>query len=983
MITKLLPRLPLSWALLWLIVLVAVGCPKQQAPMPGPDPAEGAAPIDTLLQLLQRDRSSLSLPDAEQAGYQLPLRSALIDGALAQPLSFPPWADQRAKMLDDAQSPAALLSALRSLSAAGSQATAVEQLAPTRLNGTAPPRLRTHSPAPLPRAVFASQQGKLQTAKLPLAFTRELIQLAGGLEDIELHAEQWYQLEGLIRRPDRAAEEFFLDRDSGEYRFFTHPVGVQLEFLSNAIFINHGAILDDAARLLLELERRIPALAEAAKELPPSEGLLLHLNSRFGPIIVGGTGSDLHKEDAFLLIDPGGDDEWHNNAGATGSLSSSLSLAIDLGGNDSYRNERGHAQGAGFLGIGALVDWGEGSDRYAAGAQSQGAGFMGCGILWDRGGNDSYRSTGFAQGAGAFGLGLLIDESGNDVAAASGRAQGFASTAGLGAYLDLAGNDQRNLGVPGAPPFGIASGGGQGAGWGTRPFPWNLDLSLHGGTGLLYDRQGDDRNFAWSMGQGSSWFLSLGLHLDRQGNDQYICGRSCQGAAEHLAGAILLDGGGQDRYESSQLAQGAADDRSLGVLWDQGQANDQYRVALHSREAAAEIGRGMGYARQPRALGLLVDDGGDDRYDSTREGLGHAQATRDPGMSPTAMFIDLGGNDSYLEGQARPGAIPRNDSTWMANENAAGLDTFLSSPGWSPNTLEPALGFPPIAWQEALLSPDPETPEPGNRAVPASTLPAPPLSEASFTGLSVRQQWKALQDRFYQHVIAPEQGLNPEELNFVRKIGEEANVIQLRRASARLLIAHGETAGLRILIATLEHPSQDNPGGRRGTGALGSWLTLVTGTGEDFDAARWRSWFTQQGKDHPLAERWPAIARLEAAQLAAQRADPRALAGLCIEARELLPGDPSINNRASSLVGRWAQVLGHPESHGLQDPELAIELAELWLSWQPSRAAPLIALAQAWFTLGNFEMAGRALDSVAILDPDNARLLTLRRAMEP
>ena len=54
MITKLLPRLPLSWALLWLIVLVAVGCPKQQAPMPGPDPAEGAAPIDTLLQLLQR-----------------------------------------------------------------------------------------------------------------------------------------------------------------------------------------------------------------------------------------------------------------------------------------------------------------------------------------------------------------------------------------------------------------------------------------------------------------------------------------------------------------------------------------------------------------------------------------------------------------------------------------------------------------------------------------------------------------------------------------------------------------------------------------------------------------------------------------------------------------------------------------------------------------------------------------------------------------
>ena len=87
--------------------------------------------------------------------------------------------------------------------------------------------------------------------------------------------------------------------------------------------------------------------------------------SRLGPIIVGSTGTDLHSDDAFLLVDPGGNDQWHNNAGATGALGSSVSLAIDLAGDDQYRSERGHAQGSGFLGIGVLVDWGDGADRHA------------------------------------------------------------------------------------------------------------------------------------------------------------------------------------------------------------------------------------------------------------------------------------------------------------------------------------------------------------------------------------------------------------------------------------------------------------------------------------------------------------------------------------------------------------------------------------------------------------------------------------------
>ena len=103
---------------------------------------------------------------------------------------------------------------------------------------------------------------------------------------------------------------------------------------------------------------------------------------------------------------------------------------------------------------------------------------------------------------------------------------------------------------------------------------------------------------------------------------------------------------------------------------------------------------------------------------------------------------------------------------------------------------------------------------------------------------------------------------------------------------------------------------------------------------------------------------------------------------MCSEARDLLPDDPWIHSRAAALVGRWSWVLGHPETHGPRDPVLAVELASLWVLWQPDRAGPFLALAQAWFTQGEFELARRALKQSEILDPDNTVMLALRRAME-
>jgi hypothetical protein len=969
-------------------LLVATGCPKQKE-IPAPEPPPGEGPIDTLLQLLGKDREAMTLPRADEARYRLPLRFPVIEAALARPLALPTWADSVGARLDRATSIGEIWAALQSLSPAGTAEAVAPIEAVLGLEGMPPPRTRLRSPAPLPRDAFATSQAQVQMAQLPEAFLSQLIALAGLLQDIEAAAETWYRLDGLIRRPDRAPEEFFIDRYSGLYRILTHPVGVQLEFLRSAVFIDQRALSNSAAQLLIELEQRLPALAEAAAELPASEGRLLHLDTRLGPIIVGSTGTDLHSDDAFLLVDPGGNDQWNNNAGATGGLNSSVSLAIDLGGDDEYRNERGHAQGSGFMGIGVLVDWGEGADRYAAGAQSQGAGFMGIGVLWDRGGDDSYRSSGFAQGAGTFGIGMLLDEAGNDTVVAASRAQGFASTGGLGVYLDLDGDDERRVGIPGSRIHSVEGGGGQAAAWGTRPFPWWDDLSLHGGVALLYDRAGNDRYFARAMGQGSAWFLSLALLLDRAGNDQYLCVQNCQGSASHLSAALLLDGGGSDRYEGSQSVQGAGNDRSVGVLWDKGSGHDIYRLAAQGRENPREIGRGQGFARQPHAIGVLVDGGGDDNYAVQREALGHSEATSHPGRNPTALLIDLGGQDRYAEAEPRAGAIPRDSSSWLSGPHAGGMDAFFASPGWDTASLEPAEGFAGLSWDRSLLSGEagPEA-EAGAEAEaePAGDPPPPPGNPPPPPGdldgdETARWQW--LRARFEQLTAASEPApLSEDEIATLSALAETDPSTTVRRAAARLLVGAGLPLGLRVLIASLSQPSQDNPGAGRGTGELGAWLGLATGAGLDFSAEQWRQWYQDKGKSSDFHARWPAIARLEAAASAAEAGQVEKMATLCGEARDLLPGDAWVDSRASALVGRWAWVLGHPESHGHRDARLAVELASLWVGWQPDLAQPFITLAQAWFSLGEFDLARKALDKSEILDPDNIRMLSLRRAME-
>jgi hypothetical protein len=180
-----------------------------------------------------------------------------------------------------------------------------------------------------------------------------------------------------------------------------------------------------------------------------------------------------------LLLDDAGDDRYFcqlESQGLGGTLG--VGVLIDKQGNDRYHayddeggrritfpssqtkaHEVSLSQGCGYGrradgsdgqslagGVGALVD-GAGDDSYYGGVFSQGIGFWwSLGMLVDFGGRDQYRGVYFAQGASAhFAIGSLVDHDGNDKyndARVLGQVLGAGRDGSIGAFVDLAGDDQ-------------------------------------------------------------------------------------------------------------------------------------------------------------------------------------------------------------------------------------------------------------------------------------------------------------------------------------------------------------------------------------------------------------------------------------------------------------------------------------------------------------------------------------------------------------
>lgn len=938
------------------LCLLATACPKKPPELVPPDP--GAAPLDALLALAERTRDDLSLPDAQDAGYTVPTAFGPIDRALSDPLSVPSLGASLGDALDAATTVGDIMRALDPVDPAGPS--------PSLYQGAlaAPPGSRRIVGLPTPSEVVSSPRWPVRTQHLPAPWPEAIAELATLLESVDERSEGWDLRGHAPTRPDRAAEEYFVNGETGEYRFLTHPVGVQLEFLKHAASLNQGAIRADAVAVLEAAQRWAPLLRAAAADLPASEGPLLQLETALGSVILGSLSEDDYDEDALLIIDPGGNDRWTAGAGSNVGVPSRVALAVDLGGADSYTARRSHSQGSGFLGIGVLLDAGPEGDRYLALNQTQGAGFMGVGILWDAGGDDTYSAGGFAQGAGTFGIGLLVDTDGNDVAAAQDRSQGFGSTGGLGALIDWAGDDQRRLGTIGEALMGPGGGGGQGGAFGTRPFPWTMDVSLHGGVGLLYDRAGNDSYFGRGFSQGAAWFLSLGLLLERGGRDRYTAAEWSQGAANHLAVGLLQDVGGSDIYSGTKYVQAVAADRSVGILDDRGGDSDGYRLGSIGPGTSSAARAGMSWVRQSGALALMVDDGGDDVRRASMEALGTGVRSAREGHDGLAVLLDLGGTDTYELNVTPVGTNPADGATWFFGEIGVGQDLDLAGdgllplPGWSP---WPADADPGFSWNGST-DPTPLA------SAPAGNSAGTPEQRQKYA-VAVRERWLE---------TPPE--TEDLDLATLRTLAGTDRSVRVRRAAGLALLAGEDVLGLDAVVDSLPTRTAENDPDLP-AGSLISRLQALTGMSIDFQPAEWKRWWQEHRGDGRVASRLPAWRLLERARLVSGRGDPAAALILCEQALDTSGGDPVIRRFAGTLVGSWGAILANPESGRLNNPELATDLARRALQWDPGGTRHFVTLSRALEALGDLDLARRAAKQGAVIDPDDPEVRAMRRRL--
>ncbi len=127
-------------------------------------------------------------------------------------------------------------------------------------------------------------------------------------------------------------------------------------------------------------------------------------------------------------------------------------------------------------------------------------------------------------------------------------------------------------------------------------------------------------------------------------DDVYVALRASQGYA-HQGVGLLYDAGGNDRYRVEAAGQGAAQ-FGIGVLMDVGRGQDVYD--------AEHTAQGFGYTD---GVGILVDDGGDDRYVCAPEGIRFPSAQLPGIQASLCQGAGFGRRDDETPDQAMAGGL--------------------------------------------------------------------------------------------------------------------------------------------------------------------------------------------------------------------------------------------------------------------------------------------------------------------------------------
>lgn len=290
-----------------------------------------------------------------------------------------------------------------------------------------------------------------------------------------------------------------------------------------------------------------------------------------------------------------------------------------------------------------------------------GAGFLGIGVLVDEAGDDLYLGQKFAFGCGFWhGVGVLHDATGNDVYAAGLAALGAGINGAFGLLDDRAGDDHYQcLGTFESAYSGgqawdngyMGSGIGFGSSWRAEARKENAPRTptLGGGLGLVHDGGGNDQYIGASFGVAAAYAGGVGAILDDAGNDTYFVKRGPGGdnhsgwSGNHALGngchrgvGYLLDRAGNDRYSASGLGGGTAWDIASGFLLDLG--GDDLMTDLHGKGLRGNTGWGAA-----KGFAVSCHVGGTDSYE--RSTFGDAASIGDgyPGKGGNfSFFFDIG-----------------------------------------------------------------------------------------------------------------------------------------------------------------------------------------------------------------------------------------------------------------------------------------------------------------------------------------------------
>ena len=241
-----------------------------------------------------------------------------------------------------------------------------------------------------------------------------------------------------------------------------------------------------------------------------------------------------------------------------------------------------------------------------------------------------------------------MDISGADSYTCLRESQGYGATLGIGAIVDLEGDDDYHAEGIYVDIFYTNVAIAQGAGNGRRAdaATGGDGRSLAGGIGIVVDGAGNDDYWGPVYVQGCAYWWALGIFEERGGNDTYRAWEYSMGSAPHMAIGCMVDLSGDDQYNSFDVDEqyrylGHARDGSIGICID-GDGDDQYLV-----------NRLSGGSGDLNSIGFFWDRYGADTYfASNKQSFGAAYPRNPDGsfrdeMFNIGVFVDTRGLDTY------------------------------------------------------------------------------------------------------------------------------------------------------------------------------------------------------------------------------------------------------------------------------------------------------------------------------------------------